>query len=97
MASRGFTLRGQAATSQLFAAVGEVYHPKALHTGIYRPKSLILLVFPSQRQSQELFRKVKEAYEHMDAKPGLIEDNKLSMVLSNGSRLVSLPIRGFPA
>ena len=73
---------------------------KALHTGIYRPKSLILLVSPSLRQSQELFRKVKESYEHMEHRPGLLEDNRLSMVLANGSRIVSLPsdqstVRGF--
>jgi hypothetical protein len=73
---------------------------KALHTGIYRPKSLILLVSPSLRQSQELFRKVKDGYEAMEARPGLLEDNRLSMVLANGSRIVSLPsgqstVRGF--
>jgi len=73
---------------------------KALHTGVYRPKSLILLVSPSLRQSQELFRKVKEGYERMEARPGLIEDNRLSLVLTNGSRIVSLPsdpatVRGF--
>jgi hypothetical protein len=73
---------------------------KALHTAIYRLKSLILLVSPSLRQSQELFRKVKEGYEAMEQQPGLLEDNKLSMVLSNGSRIVSLPsdqstVRGF--
>jgi len=73
---------------------------KALHTGIYRPKSLILLVSPSLRQSQELFRKVKDGYEAMEARPGLLEDNKLSMTLTNGSRIISLPsdqstVRGF--
>jgi len=30
----------------------------ALHTAIYRPSSLILLISPSQRQSSELFKKV---------------------------------------
>ena len=64
---------------------------KGLHTAIYRPKSLILLVSPSLRQSQELFRKVKEGYEAMEARPGLLEDNKLSMTLTNGSRIISLP------
>jgi hypothetical protein len=73
---------------------------KALHTGVYRPKSLILLVSPSLRQTQELFRKVKEGYERMETRPRLIEDNRLSVVLSNGSRIVSLPsdqstVRGF--
>lgn len=73
---------------------------KALHTGLYKPQSLILLVSPSQRQSQELFRKVKDAYHNMAERPGLLEDNKLSMTLTNGSRIISLPgdqatVRGF--
>lgn len=73
---------------------------KALHTGIYRPRSLILLVSPSLRQSQELFRKVKDGYEAMETRPRLLEDNKLSMTFANGSRIISLPsdqstVRGF--
>jgi hypothetical protein len=73
---------------------------KGLHTAVYRPKSLILLVSPSLRQSQEVFRKVKAGYEAMDGKPGLVEDNKLSLTMANGSRIVALPseqatVRGF--
>ena len=73
---------------------------KALHRGVYTPGSLILLVSPSLRQSQELFRKVKEHYGKMENKLSLLEDNKLSMTLSNNSRIVSLPgdqatVRGF--
>ena len=73
---------------------------KALHTGLYRPKSLILLVSPSMRQSQELFRKVKDGYLTVEDRPPLLEDNKLSMTFANNSRIVSLPgdqatVRGF--
>jgi len=73
---------------------------KGLHTALYRPKSLILLVSPSLRQSQELFRKVKDAYHAMAERPGLTEDNKLSLTLVNNSRIVSLPgdqatVRGY--
>lgn len=73
---------------------------KALHTGIYKPNSLILVVSPSLRQSQELFRKVKTAYAQLVNKPALVEDNKLSMQFSNGSRIISLPgdqatVRGY--
>ena len=73
---------------------------KALHTGVYRPNSLILVVSPSQRQSQELFRKVRQAYVSLANKPTLLEDNKLSMTFANGSRIVSLPgdqatVRGY--
>jgi len=73
---------------------------KALHTAVYRPGSLILLVSPSLRQSQELFRKVKDGFGAMETRPGLLEDNRLSMVMDNKSRIVSLPsdqatVRGF--
>ena len=74
----------------------------ALHRAVYYPGSLILLVSPSQRQSTELFRKVGELLGRVEAdgKPELTEDNRLSCVLANLSRIVSLPsseatIRGF--
>ncbi len=72
----------------------------ALHTALYRPGSLILLISPSLRQSSELFKKVTENLKKLQPKQKLIEDNKLSMTLDNSSRVVSLPsgeatIRGF--
>ncbi len=74
----------------------------ALHRAVYYPGSLILLVSPSQRQSTELFRKVGELLGRgpAPARPELAEDNRLSCVLANRSRIVSLPsseatIRGF--
>ena len=72
-----------------------------LHTAIYRPRSLSLLVAPSLRQSSENFRKVLDAL-NLGDRPELIEDTKLSLKLSNGSRIVALPgsqrtIRGFSA
>lgn len=71
----------------------------ALHQAVYYPVSLILLVSPSIRQSGELFRKVVNFHEMLD-EPKPEESNKLSMTLSNGSRIVSLPsseatVRGF--
>lgn len=73
---------------------------KALHTALYRPKSLILLVSPSLRQSQELFRKVSDARMAMKNPPKLLEDNKQSLTLTNQSRIISLPgdqatVRGY--
>ncbi len=68
---------------------------KALHTGIYRPKSTILLGSPTLRQSQELFRKVRDGYHALDSKPALLEDNKLSLTFANQSRIIALP--GDPA
>lgn len=66
-------------------------------TAIFRP-GLILLVSPSQRQSGELFRKVKELLKTLGETIG--EESALRLELSNGSRIVSLPgdantIRGY--
>jgi terminase large subunit-like protein len=71
-----------------------------LHRAVYHPKSLVLLVSPSLRQSSELFRKVTEFLGYLSARPKLVEDNKLSCTLENKSRIVSLPsseatVRGF--
>lgn len=73
---------------------------KALHTALYVPGALVLMVSPSQRQSSELFRKVVDFMNRLDTRPALAEDNRLSLKFQNGSRVVSLPsseatIRGF--
>src|SRR5512135_3012626 len=59
----------------------------ALHRALYHPASLILLVSPSLRQSTELFRKVGELLGRLSVKPELPEDNRLSCVLANRSRI----------
>jgi hypothetical protein len=70
----------------------------ALHTALYGPPAPVLLVSPSLRQSQELFRKVKDACRALDVEPA--EESALRMEFANGSRIISLPgneatIRGF--
>ncbi len=74
----------------------------ALHQAIYTANSLILLLSPSLRQSQELFRKLQNFYNALesDSLPTATEESALRMQLSNGSRIVALPgkeatIRGF--
>jgi hypothetical protein len=74
----------------------------ALHQAIYTPDSLILLLSPSLRQSQELFRKLQTFYNALESEslPQDVEESALRMELSNGSRIVALPgkeatIRGF--
>lgn len=74
----------------------------ALHTALYQPGALILLVSPSLRQSGELFRKVTDFRRQLEPGPPMVEDNRLSCTLGNGSRVVSLPgeqanVRGFSA
>jgi hypothetical protein len=73
-----------------------------LHQAIYTPGALVLLLSPSLRQSQELFRKIKDIYNALEspAMPKPIEESALRLELDNGSRIVALPgteatIRGF--
>src|SRR5215216_3736851 len=64
----------------------------ALHSALYRPPALVLLLSPSLRQSQELYRKVRSDYRALgDGAPGVVEETALRLELSNGSRIVSLP------
>ncbi len=83
----------QAGKSTVTAIIG-------LHRALYRRRSLVLLVSPSLRQSRELFGKLQDFMKALDTQPALDEDNRLSMALGNGSRVVALPgdgdtIRGF--
>lgn len=71
-----------------------------IYTALYQPDSLILLLSPSERQSQELFRKCLEIYAATDRPVDAGTENKLSLELGNGSRIHALPgkegtIRGF--
>lgn len=72
----------------------------ALHYAKFRDDALVLLISPSLRQSGELFRKVTDMRMRLNDPLTLVEDNRLSMRLANGSRVVSLPaseetVRGF--
>ena len=70
-----------------------------LHRCVFYPESLVLVVSPSLRQSGELFRIITGLLQRLPNR-SMLEDNKTSFTLSNGSRCVSLPgteqtIRGF--
>ncbi len=72
----------------------------ALHTAIYAPKSLTLLLSPGERQSKELLKKVMDVYRALDRPVPSDTENKLELELENGSRIVALPgnegtIRGY--
>jgi hypothetical protein len=73
-----------------------------VHRAVTQPNHLALLISPSERQSKELFRKVRTFLDRVPGGVRLTEDNVLSCALSNGSRIVSLPssestIRGYSA
>lgn len=64
---------------------------RALHTAVYRPDSLILIVSPSQRQSDEVLHRIKSMYRMLGRPLAAERENGSELVLENGSRVVSLP------
>lgn len=75
---------------------------KALHRAVYLEDQLVLIIAPSLRQSQELFKKVLYYARQVSDLPEKTEDNALSLAFSNGSRIVALPgssktVRGYSA
>jgi hypothetical protein len=72
----------------------------ALHAALYQAPALVLLLSPSLRQSQELFRKVLDVYGVLEATVPPKQESALRLELQNGSRILCLPgkeetIRGF--
>lgn len=72
----------------------------ALHTALYEPGALVLLLSPSLRQSVELFRKVLTLYRALDRPLPAEAESVLRLELDNGARILSLPgkegtIRGY--
>jgi hypothetical protein len=86
----------QAGKSQLASIMG-------VHQAVFFPPALVLLLSPTLRQSGELQRKCLRLYNQIDPDHnGLREDTKLSIQLTNGSRIIALPghednIRGYSA
>jgi hypothetical protein len=73
----------------------------AIHTAVYQPDSLVLLVSPTQRQSGELFKKVTRFYALL-RRPVPGSETATTLTLANRSRVVSLPgsaetLRGYSA
>jgi Terminase large subunit, T4likevirus-type, N-terminal len=66
----------------------------AARTAVLEPRSLVLCVSPSMRQSSELFRKVRDFYgglSTLPSRPAVRLESALRLELANGSRVVSLP------
>jgi hypothetical protein len=83
----------QAGKSLLMALLG-------VHMILSRPRSLVLTISPTERQSGLLFRRMLDFYRRLGSPvPALIE-NRLSLELANGSAVFALPgsestVRGF--
>lgn len=72
----------------------------ALHEVLFHEGALVLLLSPTLRQSQELFRKVSDVRNRLGLTLPVKEESALRLELQNGSRIVALPgteetIRGF--
>jgi len=66
---------------------------KAAHVALSVPGSLVLVLSPSLRQSGEAFRKIMDVYGAAGRPVPPDSETRLSLDLSNGSRVVSLPGR----
>jgi terminase large subunit-like protein len=64
---------------------------KALHTAMFNDGALVLLVSPSLPQSQEIFRKCRDAYRELGRPLGINAESALRLELGNTSRIISLP------
>ena len=72
----------------------------AVHTALYEPGALVLLLSPTLRQSGELFKKCAGVYQALGRPVPSDSESALQLELENGSRIVSLPgkegtIRGY--
>ena len=65
----------------------------AVHTALYEPGALVLLLSPSLRQSQELFRKALGTYRSLGRPVAIESESALRLELETGSRIISLPGR----
>ncbi len=87
---------GQSGKSTMAAVIG-------LHKALYVPGSVVLLLAPALRQSQELYQKVAGFYRASGRTVPATSETALTLSLSNGSRIISLPgrdaasIRGYSA
>lgn len=76
---------------------------KTLHTILFKDGSLVVLFSPTQKQSNELFRKIRNLIHMIPGYERMLRiDNITSLELSNGSRVESLPatnwtVRGYTA
>lgn len=72
----------------------------AVHTALFDPGALVLLLSPSLRQSGEIFKKALACLRATDTPTETAAESALRLELENGSRIVSLPgtestVRGY--
>ncbi len=72
----------------------------SLHRALYHPNSLVLILAPTLRQSQELYGKIQGFYRELGKPVAAKTEQRLGLELVNKSRIVVLPgtektIRGY--
>ena len=63
----------------------------ALHTALFTPNSLVLILSRAQRQAGELFRYVRQGYSAIGRPIKLAKETETQYEFENGSRVISLP------
>jgi hypothetical protein len=74
----------------------------SVHAAIYEPGAFVVAVAVAQRQSMELIRACRDIYGRLGRPVPAESENKLSLELDNGSRILSIPateatVRGLSA
>jgi len=64
---------------------------KALHRALFRPRSTVLVISRTQRQSQELFRYILQGYAAIGRPIRTTQLSMSTLELANGSRIIALP------
>ena len=65
-----------------------------LHTALFEPNALVVIVSPSERQSKELLRSMKGMLANLDSPPEYNGDSVLKLEFPNKSRILALPGSG---
>jgi len=68
---------------------------KALHRALFRAKQTIVIVSPTQRQSSEMLRSIRNILMQTQYAHELTIDNVMTMEFRNQSRIISLPGTGW--
>lgn len=64
---------------------------KAVHTAVYTPGALVLIIAPGQRQAEEFLKTAKAIYRAAGRPVDTTADSTTTLELANGSRIVALP------
>lgn len=64
---------------------------KAVHRAVYTPGSLVVIISPGQRQSDELYAKCRAVYRQLGRPVPAAGESASELRLENESRIVSLP------